>query len=180
MCSVSSAQLYSAQYATRGRSQLLGKFHVHDCFMNVRVLHANVADPGGATYVVHTARMRYARCTPHKCNLWGVHRTNETHSVHTVQTVQGRNLCGAHHTNEICAVHTAQIVSAGQRRICKSSFAWYTPDRLHMAVPRQGTIVVIYVVLTAQMELRARWASSPSPQLRCHLCGAHHADRMSA
>ena len=104
-----------------------------------------------AIYVVYTARMRLTRCTPYQCSLCGVHRANETHSVHTVQIAQGRNLCGAHHTNEIYAVHTAQIVSAGQRIICKSSFAWCTPDRLPMAVPRQGTRVVIYVVLTAQM-----------------------------
>ena len=84
-------------------------------------------------------------------HLCGAHRANETHSVHTVHIVQGRNLCGAHHTNEIYAVHTAQIVSARQRNICKSSFAWCTPDRLPMAVPRQDTRVVICVVLTAQM-----------------------------
>ena len=71
--------------------------------------------------------------------------------MHTVQIVQGRNLCGAHHTNVIYAVHTAQMVSAGQRDICKSSYARCTPDRLPVAVPRQGTRVVIYVVLTAQM-----------------------------
>ena len=101
--------------------------------------------------MVHTARMRYVRRTPHTCNLCGVHRTNETHSVHTVQIVQGRNICGAHHTNSISAVHTTQFVSVGRRRICKSSFAWCAPARLPMAVPRQGAEGVICVVLTAQM-----------------------------
>ena len=46
---------------------------------------------------------------------------------------------------------TAQIVSAGQRRFCKSSFAWCAPAILPMAVPRQGAPVAICVVLTAQM-----------------------------
>ena len=124
-----------------------------------------------AIYVVYTARMRFTRCTPYKCNLWGVHRTNETHSVHTVQIVQGRNLCGAHHTNDIYAVHTAQMVSARQRRICKSSFAWCTPARLPMAVPRQGTRDDICVVLTAQM-LPEEFAEYSGYDL----CGPHHAN----
>ena len=31
------------------------------------------------------------------------------------------------------------------------SFAWCTPDRLPMAVPRKGTSIAIYAVLTVQM-----------------------------
>ena len=120
-------------------------------------------------YVVLTTRMRLTRCTPRKCNLCGAHRTDEIHSVHTVHIVQGRNSCGPHHTNEICSLHTAQIVSAGQRSICTSSFAWCAPARLPMAVPSQGARVAICMVLTVQM-LPESFAEYPG----CDLYGPHH------
>ena len=54
------------------------------------------------------------------------------------------------------------------------------PGRGATGVSRQGPRAGIYVVLAAEMERRAHWASYLSPQLHCHVRGAHQADRMSA
>ena len=55
-----------------------------------------------------------------------------------------------------------------------------SPGRGAMGVSRQGPRAGIYVVLAAEMERRAHWASYLSPQLHCHVRGAHQADCMSA
>ena len=140
--------------------------------------------------------MRPAWCTPRKWHVWqqaGFRQAGK--SICAVSTTQiacsviGKFLCEflpECGRNAICVVCTTQMATPVWQQSCapmETPSMWWTPHRSHVEPLRPKCADMRPAWCTPrkwQVWQRAGSQRAGKSILRCHLCGAHHADRMSA